>query len=92
MNELRHLLKLKGSTFDKQFGFLCECSEVVRRIAIAVALENMKEPDLEKFKRMLLQKTKSDILLDFIISRVPNFESIFKSGVLKFYSDLENCH
>lgn len=82
-------LALQNISNEEKFSLLNDISGVIRKIAIAVALENMPQNDLDIFKNLLINQIFDEkLFLEFVLARVPNFESLFKSEVERFYNEL----
>lgn len=79
-------IQLQDLSLDEQMKIFYPLSEIFRKKAITIALENLHKNDLDKFKNLLLNKTiDQNLITDFIIARISNFETIFKSEIEKFY-------
>lgn len=79
---------LQNLSLEDQTKIFFQLSEIFRKKAITITLENLRKKDLDKFKNLLLNKPiDQDLITDFIIARIPNFEAIFKSEVEKFYNE-----
>lgn len=85
---MKQLPKLQNLSPNEKTKIFWQLSEIFRKKAIAIALENLEKNDLDKFKNLLLkQPLNQQLVTEFIFARIPNFMELFQSEVEQFSND-----